>query len=605
MGCRWAAPLDPTVVAEQKQALQERLRKKDQENKSVIWKPVCEAQRGNVFPETNQMIKTITEAQQFTDGGGNINTIDEFGYNQLHYAVMGGNVDVLAWMLEHHGDPFIVVPRSGATLLHLAARSGNAHVTSFLLQKKTINPNFLDSKGRTPLHIAAKYSRVLDIILLLEVPTIDLRILSSKGQSFLHVAVQKNNPVVLNYLISKVSGLDWKIQDVHGMTPLHLAIQQQNNNLAHQIIELDESVIHMVSSQGKTPADIARESKNGNLFGSIDTLAKLQKLGIPKYLRNPITMFPILAIVLFELSVVYLPWWGTLIAYMILAMATNLSNMENADTKKIFVQFLLSIWLLFSGSMCITLFFYILPLLGNWLLILPSIIGWPALIYFNYKIAFTPAVKVIRKQSDISLISKILSTDQMELWIHAFCPTCLVYKTPHSKHCQFCDVCVEEFDHHCPWTNTCVAAGNHGYFVYFIMTLTLGSLLQIYIFYTFIASLPEVTVTPIEQWLAFSNASLLAGNLYTMFQSHPFLSSLLFVMSFMWPAIYLTACSQIYTIAVGATMNELANYARLGLNVGVRSIDWRYFVHFLKTGVRKLREPENPDEDPRNSLFQP
>ena len=27
-------------------------------------------------------------------------------------------------------------------------------------------------------------------------------------------------------------------------------------------------------------------------------------------------------------------------------------------------------------------------------------------------------------------------------------------------HCDDCDVCIEEYDHHCPWTSKCIGRGN-------------------------------------------------------------------------------------------------------------------------------------------------
>jgi len=37
-----------------------------------------------------------------------------------------------------------------------------------------------------------------------------------------------------------------------------------------------------------------------------------------------------------------------------------------------------------------------------------------------------------------------------------------VYAT--SMHCRYCDKCVQDFDHHCMWLNTCIGGRNYGYF---------------------------------------------------------------------------------------------------------------------------------------------
>jgi len=54
------------------------------------------------------------------------------------------------------------------------------------------------------------------------------------------------------------------------------------------------------------------------------------------------------------------------------------------------------------------------------------------------------------------------------------CEPCKIISTK-TEHCDRCDVCFEEVDHHCPWMNKCVAKGNLKEF-YIFLGLTFGSL---------------------------------------------------------------------------------------------------------------------------------
>ena len=60
-----------------------------------------------------------------------------------------------------------------------------------------------------------------------------------------------------------------------------------------------------------------------------------------------------------------------------------------------------------------------------------------------------------------------------------FCYTCMIFRPKRSVHCRACDVCVESFDHHCPYISNCVGRRNYRYFFGFINVLLLDT---IYVF---------------------------------------------------------------------------------------------------------------------------
>lgn len=63
-----------------------------------------------------------------------------------------------------------------------------------------------------------------------------------------------------------------------------------------------------------------------------------------------------------------------------------------------------------------------------------------------------------------------------------FCEKCQQWKPSRTHHCSTCDICVHrvrstQMDHHCPWTNNCVAVRTHKYFLLFILYFALSGLL--------------------------------------------------------------------------------------------------------------------------------
>lgn len=51
------------------------------------------------------------------------------------------------------------------------------------------------------------------------------------------------------------------------------------------------------------------------------------------------------------------------------------------------------------------------------------------------------------------------------------CRTCWIVRPPKTSHCSLCNLCVEGFDHHCPWVGTCIGKRNYKLFLLFIFSL--------------------------------------------------------------------------------------------------------------------------------------
>jgi len=47
-----------------------------------------------------------------------------------------------------------------------------------------------------------------------------------------------------------------------------------------------------------------------------------------------------------------------------------------------------------------------------------------------------------------------------------------------SMHCIICDICIEDFDHHCFWVNNCIGGNNLSTFIIFLLSVSLNLLLN-------------------------------------------------------------------------------------------------------------------------------
>jgi hypothetical protein len=61
-----------------------------------------------------------------------------------------------------------------------------------------------------------------------------------------------------------------------------------------------------------------------------------------------------------------------------------------------------------------------------------------------------------------------------------YCKPCKIIRTNEVYHCYDCDVCIDGYDHHCPWIGKCVGRQNMKAF-YFFLIMTFGTLVMSFI----------------------------------------------------------------------------------------------------------------------------
>lgn len=85
-------------------------------------------------------------------------------------------------------------------------------------------------------------------------------------------------------------------------------------------------------------------------------------------------------------------------------------------------------------------------------------------------------------------ISETLTSAKRKRMVH--CGECRMYTSPRSHHCHLCEQCIEKRDHHCFFMGVCIGRENHIYFIFFTLTMGMGTfyglmLISKYLYYLY------------------------------------------------------------------------------------------------------------------------
>jgi hypothetical protein len=58
----------------------------------------------------------------------------------------------------------------------------------------------------------------------------------------------------------------------------------------------------------------------------------------------------------------------------------------------------------------------------------------------------------------------------------SYCNVCHCFQASTTEHCGLCNICVQDWDHHCPWVGKCVGQGNKCAFYLWIAAMLCSSL---------------------------------------------------------------------------------------------------------------------------------
>ena len=202
----------------------------------------------------------VVQLLLFNENSPDCNLSNNVGMTALHFAVVGGIIDIVNLLLIANANvnlseycvgntPLMLasskhtecvqtllsfgypegcdidcnlIDHEGKNALHLAAEEGNRDIITLLL-RANMDVNQRDGDGNTPLILASKEMQNDTVKLLISCPQVDIRAKNSCMETCLHVACSSGNLDIVKPLLD--ANADVNEQALHGVTPLMMAIE--------------------------------------------------------------------------------------------------------------------------------------------------------------------------------------------------------------------------------------------------------------------------------------------------------------------------------------------------------------------------------------------
>ena len=125
------------------------------------------------------------------------------------------------------------------------------------------------------------------------------------------------------------------------------------------------------------------------------------------------------------------------------------------------------------------LYFFIFVTFWNFINITPKIIGITIYSIFFLSYTYTFLINPGYPKNDINF----KTPKQRNKYL--YCKSCKIWvsKEKNVSHCVVCDICIEEYDHHCIWTSKCIGKNNINSFNIFVIFTFISIIYSMVILY--------------------------------------------------------------------------------------------------------------------------
>lgn len=465
-----------------------------------------ECTRGNLKP------LCVTIEKKYVDP----NFLDTNGYNILHLAISNDNQFLIQYLLENHASNPDIESKSKQTPLMIACNFGALESVKMLLDKGS-DINKLDNCKFSALTYAVKQHKNFLVPYLLYKGA-DLQVSDTNNCDLAHWAAYKDNVFFLR-LLERLN-FDCNVKDLKGYTPFQRAFSNNSYESIRYFCEqhkndvmLENMKVNEIKSVYLREYMSEKMDEKKNIFSGRRIFWKLWEQNAKKYafifylmlffllnfsfltgvFYNESNNLYIISLLYFVFEIYFLAYVYVFI-YKIRNPSENkkfhLDKINKADAFLFEEKDEISRkWKKMTSESEPFLqkmnFDYLNKILADSQnLVYESVINMDSsnldesedadLTYSNSKKKYTFLHYLAYMIENYKFLD-VLSIDE-----NRFCPTCLQFKYPKTKHCSICKTCVPIYNHHSFIFNRCFNFRNHHYYM---LLLVLQEFILIYYFF--------------------------------------------------------------------------------------------------------------------------
>ncbi|XP_037102463.1 putative palmitoyltransferase ZDHHC13 [Syngnathus acus] len=424
----------------------------------------------------------LDRCKELVEAGYDVRQLDKDNVSLLHWAAINNRSELVKYYISKGA----IVDQLGGDLnstpLQWAIRQGHLPMVIQLIRYGA-DPSIADGEGYRALHLAILFQHMAIAAYLMakgqEVDSPDCN-----GQTPLMLAAQKIiGPEPTNFLIKNNASVS-AVDKVNRNTPLHCAVLAGNVDAACMLLEAGAS-LDLENINGHTPLELAHQVHSPLLIFMLNQVQQERSRANSRCLRI-VTKYKLflhfmLSTAIFGCLAAILDMnsdsWllkGILLACVVGAVSLASRNLPSAMFQSLVPTLMASIfWMLVTWCL------WFLPDGHSATVQVLFTLTATALLYYYLRACKTDPgfVKATEEEKKMNVL---VLAEAGCLDPSIFCTSCMLKKPVRASHCQICDACVAKQDHHSVWTNSCIGARNHLYFILFLICLLLMGVWMFY-----------------------------------------------------------------------------------------------------------------------------